>query len=95
MWPAPCSDYNLNTDAPNPHVLYGGLVGGPGEKDEYTDVRTDYVRNEVAIDYNAGFQSAVAGMNLNEIYMTRGASQVLYLYRKAISSYIFRQKLDV
>ncbi|XP_060590585.1 endoglucanase E-4-like [Ruditapes philippinarum] len=62
MWPAPCSDYNLNTDAPNPHVLYGGLVGGPGEKDEYTDVRTDYVRNEVAIDYNAGFQSAVAGL---------------------------------
>ncbi|XP_045161147.2 endoglucanase A-like [Mercenaria mercenaria] len=70
MWPAPCSDFNLNADAPNPHVLYGGLVGGPGINDDYTDVRTDYVRNEVAVDYNAGFQSAVAG--LKALYM-RGA----------------------
>ncbi|CAG2243608.1 E3.2.1.4 [Mytilus edulis] len=42
---------------PNPHILYGALVGGPGQNDEYDDVRTDYVRNEVALDYNAGFKA--------------------------------------
>jgi len=51
----------MSTDGPNPHVLYGALVGGPGQNDQYTDRRTDYVSNEVACDYNAGFQSAVAG----------------------------------
>ena len=48
-------------DGPNAQVLYGALVGGPGENDDYTDSRTDYQHNEVACDYNAGFQSAVAG----------------------------------
>jgi len=42
--------------------LYGALCGGPGENDEWADDRTDYVRNEVALDYNAGFQSALAGV---------------------------------
>src|SRR5262245_1080670 len=37
------------------HVLYGALVGGPGQDDSYTDDRADYVHNEVATDYNAGF----------------------------------------
>lgn len=48
----------------NPNLLVGALVGGPDENDNYTDLRTDYVHNEVACDYNAGFQSAVAGMPL-------------------------------
>ncbi|MBY8871253.1 glycoside hydrolase family 9 protein [Micromonospora sp. PLK6-60] len=43
------------------HVLYGALVGGPSAaNDAYTDSRSDYVMNEVATDYNAGFTSAVA-----------------------------------
>lgn len=46
----------------NPNLLVGGLVGGPDENDTYVDQRDDYVHNEVACDYNAGFQSAVAGM---------------------------------
>lgn len=37
-------------------------MGGPNGQDQYTDDRKDYVSNEVACDYNAGFQSAVAGM---------------------------------
>ena len=37
-------------------------MGGPSQNDGYTDKRSDYVHNEVACDYNAGFQSAVAGM---------------------------------
>ncbi|XP_002732884.1 endoglucanase A-like [Saccoglossus kowalevskii] len=48
---------------PNYHVLYGGLVGGPTDlSDTYTDSRENYFENEVAIDYNAGFQSAVAAL---------------------------------
>ncbi|MFG3704830.1 glycoside hydrolase family 9 protein [Micromonospora sp. NPDC047670] len=43
------------------HVLYGALVGGPSAaNDAYTDSRSDYVMNEVATDYNAGFTSALA-----------------------------------
>lgn len=42
--------------------LKGGLVGGPGKNDDYVDNQDDYVKNEVACDYNAGFQSAVAGV---------------------------------
>jgi len=37
-------------------------VGGPDENDSYVDDRSDYVKNEVATDYNAGFQSAVAAL---------------------------------
>ncbi|WP_084958068.1 glycoside hydrolase family 9 protein [Thermoactinospora rubra] len=43
------------------HTLYGALVGGPpAPDDQYTDKRDDYVMNEVATDYNAGFTSALA-----------------------------------
>lgn len=47
---------------PHPHILYGGLVGGPGKDDSYIDDCQDYEKNEVATDYNAGFQSAIAGL---------------------------------
>lgn len=49
---------------PDPHkyVLYGALVGGPGSKDEHIDVTSDYIYNEVTIDYNAAFVGACAGL---------------------------------
>ena len=38
-------------------------MGGPkNQNDNYEDKRGDYIMNEVAMDYNAGFQSAVAGL---------------------------------
>jgi endoglucanase len=43
-------------------VLYGALVGGPDLSDTYIDDRSDYISNEVATDYNAGWQGAVAGL---------------------------------
>lgn len=43
------------------HVLYGALVGGPGANDGYTDSISDYVSNEVAIDYNASIVGVLAG----------------------------------
>lgn len=42
------------------HTLVGALVGGPGQDDKYTDKIDDYVSNEVACDYNAGFVGALA-----------------------------------
>ncbi|WP_136517648.1 glycoside hydrolase family 9 protein [Cellulomonas telluris] len=52
---------SLTQPAETRHVLYGALVGGPGSpNDAYTDSRSDYVANEVATDYNAGFTSALA-----------------------------------
>ncbi|KAK8384973.1 hypothetical protein O3P69_014502 [Scylla paramamosain] len=60
--PASCTWDDFNSPAPNPHILYGALVGGPGQDDSYADVRSDYIKNEVTCDYNAGFQSAVAAL---------------------------------
>ncbi|KAI3430666.1 hypothetical protein D9Q98_005258 [Chlorella vulgaris] len=61
--PAPCN-YNdaFAVPTPNPQVLYGALVGGPGPDDKYVDKRSDYQANEVATDYNAGFTGALAGL---------------------------------
>jgi len=59
---AVCTFEALNRQGPNPHILYGALVGGPNENGGYTDDRKDYISNEVATDYNAGFQTAVAGL---------------------------------
>jgi len=44
------------------HILYGALVGGPADDTTYSDKRNDWVANEVACDYNAGFTSALARM---------------------------------
>jgi hypothetical protein len=60
--PAKCDWQAMNNPGPNPQVLTGALVGGPDQSDNYTDKRDDYVHNEVAMDYNAGFQSAAAGL---------------------------------
>ena len=57
-----CSWNDFNNPGPNPSTLWGALVGGPGSNDDYEDKRDDYVKNEVTVDYNAGFQSAVAGL---------------------------------
>ncbi|AEM74912.1 glycoside hydrolase family 9 protein [Caldicellulosiruptor acetigenus] len=46
------------------HILYGALVGGPGLDDSYSDDVGNYVNNEVACDYNAGFVGALAKMYL-------------------------------
>ncbi len=45
------------------HVLYGALVGGPGNDGSYTDDVENYVNNEVADDYNAGYTALLCKMN--------------------------------
>ncbi len=55
-------DGNVSNPTPNRHILYGALVGGPESPDDfnYHDVRSNYISNEVALDYNAGFTGALA-----------------------------------
>lgn len=51
---------NMNIPSPARHTLYGALVGGPDASDGYEDNVSDFNRNEVACDYNAGFTCALA-----------------------------------
>jgi hypothetical protein len=44
-------------------TITGALVGGPDQSDNYPDIRNDYQRSEVALDYNAGFTGAAAGLS--------------------------------
>ncbi|XP_069943484.1 uncharacterized protein [Cherax quadricarinatus] len=61
--PADCTDgWAQQQPGPNPHVLFGALVGGPSEDGTYSDDRNDYVHNEVACDYNAAFTGALAAL---------------------------------
>lgn len=55
-------DGNVSNPTANRHILQGALVGGPESADDgdYHDVRSNYISNEVALDYNAGFTGALA-----------------------------------
>ncbi|HEX3030535.1 MAG TPA: glycoside hydrolase family 9 protein [Clostridia bacterium] len=53
---------SMNNPAEHRHTLWGALVGGPDYTDKHTDDTTDFVSNEVAVDYNAGFVGALAGL---------------------------------
>lgn len=46
----------------NRHILYGALVGGPNQDGSYEDDRNNYINNEVATDYNAGFTAILCKM---------------------------------
>ena len=53
---------NIGDPADSRHILAGALVGGPDASDNYSDEITNYVNNEVACDYNAGFTGALAAL---------------------------------
>jgi endoglucanase len=55
---------DVGDPSPNRNILYGALVGGPFAPDDnsYVDDRGNYIANEVALDYNAGFTGALAAM---------------------------------
>jgi len=55
---------SISDPADNQHVLTGALVGGPSAPDDgaYQDQRTNFISNEVALDYNAAFTGALARM---------------------------------
>jgi len=53
------------------HTIYGALVGGPGKDDSYSDDIGNYVNNEIATDYNAGFVGALA-----KVYKVYGGTPI-------------------
>lgn len=52
----------LSNPENNRHILYGALVGGPDNSGNYVDDRQNFINNEVACDYNAGFTGLMAKM---------------------------------
>ncbi len=53
---------DVYTPVLNRHILYGALVGGPTQAGEYEDDRNNYINNEVATDYNAGYTALLCKM---------------------------------
>eukprot|EP01135_Chromosphaera_perkinsii_P002910 Nk52_evm21s230 gene=Nk52_evmTU21s230 len=61
LQPSACNGNNYNSTDPNPQVLYGAMVGGPDENDQFLKYgRNDYRANEPALDYNAALTNIVA-----------------------------------
>ncbi|MBQ7835158.1 MAG: glycoside hydrolase family 9 protein [Ruminiclostridium sp.] len=63
---------NIGEPAQTKHTLFGALVGGPDSGDNYSDDRSNYINNEVACDYNAGFTGALA-----KLYKTYGGKTLV------------------
>ncbi|CAJ0855542.1 18358_t:CDS:2, partial [Entrophospora sp. SA101] len=56
---------NLNDPPETLHILYGCIIGGPNQTDEFLDDRTNYGETEAALDYNVPFQSLMAYQVIN------------------------------
>ena len=63
------------------NVLVGALVGGPDKNGAYRDVADEYKYSEVALDYNAAFVGALAGL-----YLKYGSGQKIDANVKGASS---------
>jgi hypothetical protein len=71
----------------------GALAGGPGQDDSYTDKIDDFVSNEVACDYNAGFVGALAkltdelgGQTIPDLKATETPSNDEYYVEAAVNA---------
>ncbi|EGD47503.1 glycoside hydrolase family 9 [Ruminiclostridium papyrosolvens DSM 2782] len=53
---------SMNDPVEHRHILWGALSGGPDSSDYHIDSTTEYAYNEVAVDYNAAFVGALAGL---------------------------------
>nr|GEU58215.1 endoglucanase 24-like [Tanacetum cinerariifolium] len=55
--PVGCKEGSVyfNSSNPNPNVLVGAIVGGPGEDDQYEDDRADFRKSEPTTYINAPF----------------------------------------
>ncbi|GJQ80641.1 hypothetical protein Trydic_g9226 [Trypoxylus dichotomus] len=73
--PQPCGWKQRTSPEPNPQPLYGALVSGPNKNDYYQDIREEFLFNEVTLDYNAGFQSTLAGLIVKGLQSSQVDSQ--------------------
>ena len=68
----PCDVKYLYSKYPNLNILQGALVGGPAYLNlSYIDDRTAPEYTRVALDYNAGFASALAGMHSHTLSLKK------------------------
>jgi hypothetical protein len=77
----------------NRNLLIGALVGGPDEQENWEDDRTDWIRNEVGIGYNAGFTGALAkmyaefgGEPLEEIVFPKSNEPEIYVESQVVNA---------
>ncbi|KAH8917207.1 glycoside hydrolase family 9 protein [Atractiella rhizophila] len=57
---------NIDSSPPQEaYVLYGGVVGGPDQKDRYFDIRSDWPETEIALDYQAPLVALAAYYTIN------------------------------
>lgn len=77
----------------NRNLLIGALVGGPDEQENWEDDRTDWIRNEVGIGYNAGFTGALAkmyaefgGEPLEEIVFPKSNEPEIYVESQVVAA---------
>jgi len=62
-WPQQLHHRAANPDKNNAkYTLYGALIGGPDSSGNYNDYYDDYQFTEPALDYNASFSLACAGL---------------------------------
>jgi endoglucanase len=72
---------------PNPHVLYGALVGGPNKDDSFMDDRNaNSSMNAVSLLNNAGFTATLAGLKhhgISEAKCNQGIGIIQQMIRKS------------
>lgn len=63
----PCKEgsFYFNSTDPNPNLLVGAVVGGPGEDDGYEDDRVDFRKSEPTTYINAPFVGVLAYFTAN------------------------------
>ncbi len=63
---------NIQSPTNNRHVIVGALVAGPSQPNDnaYEDRRENFITNEVALDYNAGFTGALAYLYAEEMELS-------------------------
>lgn len=78
---------DISDPGPNPHVIYGALVGGPTCDDKYEDIRADFVRNEVACDYNAAYTGIIARFSQGQSVETSHLPPIRQCFPRAPQSH--------
>lgn len=74
--------------------LIGALVGGPNSSDYHNDSQDDYQQNEVALDYNAPFVTATAGL-YSLVGKSKGNTLVVINRVEINSNYYEDEKIDI
>ncbi|XP_045163948.2 uncharacterized protein LOC123528279 [Mercenaria mercenaria] len=73
----PCGWTFYNSEWDNINKLVGALVGGPNLNDYHADNRQNKIGNSVAVDYNAGFQSVLAGLQKQKLALQDACDALL------------------